>query len=353
MKSKIPDNSMNPLQLRKTSPLKPGDTIATVSLSWGGAGDPEILWRYQVAKERLESQFGLRVIEMPHTLKGSAFLYENPQLRAQDLMEAFKNPKIKGIFSCIGGDDSIRLLPYIDFECIAQNPKPFLGYSDSTVTHFMCLKAGISSIYGPSMLAEFGENVEIFPYTKHWFERTLFSAEPLGTIPIAPEWTGERIEWLAENALLKKQLQPNTGGQLLSGHGGGVVTGHLIGGCLEVLEMLKGTALWPAPEAFDGAILFLETSEEMPTPEWVLYWLRNYAAMGVLHRIRGILFAKPYQGIHQEAYHEMILKVLKEAGLTNLPVLANMSFGHNQPMMCIPYGAIGEIDTDCATISIF
>ena len=115
----------------------------------------------------MQTQFGLHVIEMPHTLAGSQFIYEHPELRAADLMQAFSDPNIKAVFSCIGGNDSLRMLPYIDFGVIRNNPKPFIGYSDTTVTHFFCLKAGVSSLYGPSILAELAENVEIFPYTAH------------------------------------------------------------------------------------------------------------------------------------------------------------------------------------------
>ena len=45
-----------------------------------------------------------------------------------------------------------------------------------------------------------------------------------------------------------------------------------------------------------------------------------------------------------EAYHKAILKVLEEYGLADLPVLCNASFGHNQPMVTLPYGALAEID---------
>ena len=131
---------------------------------------------------------------MPNTLKGSDYLYKHPEERARDLMDAFTNSEIKGIFSCIGGDDSIRLLPYIDFDTIKRNPKIFLGYSDTTVTHFMCLKSGLLSFYGASILAEFAENIRIFDYTEECIKKVLFSSEPLGQIHAAPEWTGERIE---------------------------------------------------------------------------------------------------------------------------------------------------------------
>jgi muramoyltetrapeptide carboxypeptidase LdcA involved in peptidoglycan recycling len=56
-------------------------------------------------------------------------------------MAAFKDPNIKAIISTIGGEESIRILPYIDFELIKNNPKIFMGYSDTTVSHFICQKA--------------------------------------------------------------------------------------------------------------------------------------------------------------------------------------------------------------------
>ena len=338
------------LTLTKPERLKKGDTVATVSLSWGGAGDENLLWRYEKGKRRLTEQFGLHVVEMPNTLKGSDYIYRHPEKRAEDLMRAFSDPSIRAVFACIGGDDSIRMLPYIDFDILRRNPKLFLGYSDSTITHYLCLKAGIASVYGPSILAEFAENVKIFDYTAYWLERTLFDAEPLGVIPCAAEWTGERMEWTQENENSAKALQKNTGYEFLQGEG--AKQGPLIGGCLEVMETMKGTALWPDAHQFDNAVLFFETSEDMPDPSFVIYWLRNYGSQGILQKAAGMVFGKPYQGKNYDAYKKAILKVLAELSLTRLPVIYNMSFGHNEPMMCIPYGAMAKIDCQAQTFSI-
>src|SRR5690349_15787772 len=111
----------------KPPKLNPGDKIATVSLSWGG---PSVFPdRYRIGKEQLQNEFGLQVIEMPNTLKEASWLLQNPKARADDLMQAFADPAIKGVFATIGGDDSIRLLPHIDFNIIRNNPKVFMGYS--------------------------------------------------------------------------------------------------------------------------------------------------------------------------------------------------------------------------------
>ncbi len=335
------------MNLIKPNRLRPGDKIATVSSSWGGAGDERLRYRYETGKKRLEEEFGLKVFEMENTLKGSKYLYEHPEKRAEDLMNAFSHSSIKGIFSCIGGDDSIRMLPYIDFEVIRKNPKVFIGYSDTTITHFMCLKAGLSSFYGASILGEFGENVKIYDYTVKWLKKTLFSDEIIGRIPQAEEWTGDRIEWIEENKFKVKTMYKNNGYELLQGKG--KVTGHLIGGCMEVMEMMKGSSLWPSQDIFKNSILFFETSEDMPDPTYVKYWLRNYGTLGILNSINGIIWGKPYQEKYYDEYKDMILKVMAEFGLIDLPILYNMSFGHNQPMMCIPMGVSGEID--CENIS--
>jgi muramoyltetrapeptide carboxypeptidase LdcA involved in peptidoglycan recycling len=112
----------------KPNKLNIGDTVATISLSGGRAGDPYNAERYMIGKTRIEEIFGLKVIELQNSMKGYQYLYENPKARADDLMEALQNPAIRGIFLNMGGDDGIRLLPHIDFNVIKDNPKVFIGF---------------------------------------------------------------------------------------------------------------------------------------------------------------------------------------------------------------------------------
>ena len=334
--------------LKKAKLLKKGDKVCTVSSSWGGAGDESLRFRYETGKKQLE-EMGLVVVEMPHTLAGSEYVYENPQARAEDLNAAFADDSIKAIFSCIGGSDSVRMLPYLDWETIKSNPKIYMGYSDSTITHLICHKAGFTSFYGPSILAEFAENNGMFDYTKHRVEKMLFSAEPFGVVYPCEMFTDDYIPWTEENQNISKNMKPNQGYILLQGKD--KVQGRLIGGCMDVLEFAKGTDLFPDKKYFDGAILFLETSEETPSPELVEWWLRNYAAMGVLQKVNGIIFGKPYQEKYFDEYQQRILKVLKEIN-SDIPVFYNGSFGHNEPMCVIPYGVMAQLDCDTMTFTI-
>lgn len=339
------------MNLIKPPALKRGDKIATVSLSWGGAGDKEILWRYNQGKKRLQEEFGLEVVEMEHTLKGSEYLYNHPEKRAEDFMNAFKDNSIKGIFSCIGGDESIRMLPFIDFSIIKENPKVFIGYSDTTVAHMMCLKAGVSSFYGPAILSEFAENVRMLDYTKYWVNKTLFNKEQIGEIHSSDIWTSEYLPWDEGNKNISRNTKVHDGVEILQGNG--KVKGCLIGGCIEVLEMIKGTEIWPNEDMWSDTVLFIETSEDKPSPIYFEYWLRNYGSQGILEKINGVIFGKPYENKYYEEYKNVIKKVIiDELNLKDLPIMYNMNFGHTAPMMVIPYGALAEIDCDNMKFSI-
>ena len=110
----------------KPERLHKGDKVAIVSLSRGLLGEKAFLHKFELAKERLKG-YGLDVVAMPNALKGIDYLYRHPEARAQDLMDAFSSPEIKAVFNAIGGDDTIRLLPYIDFDVLRNHPKIFTG----------------------------------------------------------------------------------------------------------------------------------------------------------------------------------------------------------------------------------
>jgi muramoyltetrapeptide carboxypeptidase LdcA involved in peptidoglycan recycling len=328
--------------------------VAAVTLSWGGPG--RFPHRYQAGKRQLQERFGVRVVETRHALRDAAWIARNPRARADDLMEAFGDPTIKAIISTIGGDDSIRILPYLDLDVIRANPKIFMGYSDTTISHFACFKAGLVSFYGPSMMAGFAENGGLFPFMAEAVEKTLFSSEAVGVVaPNTAGWTVEQLDWGApENQSRKRAVQPCTGWRFAQGDG--VVRGRLLGGCIEVLDWLRGTSFWPELSAWQDAILFLETSEEAPSPEYVMRTLRTFAAMGVLERLGGILLGRPGGEMPPEKfveYDDAVREVVRdEQGLTGLPIVTNMDFGHTDPMFVLPYGVLAEIDCEHRQFSI-
>lgn len=322
--------------------LKPGDRVAALSLSSGLAGEPGIRWRYEQGKRQLQD-LGFEVVEARHTLSSFAFLYEHPQKRAEDLHEALQDPSVKAIIACIGGEESYRLLPYLDETIIRKHPKIFIGYSDSTSIHMLFNKAGIVSYYGPNILVDFAENGGVYPFTWSVFQAVLMHEDGV-LYPWRKQWTSEHLEWDVENRDLKRTLHEDRGPFVLQGRG--IVQGRLIGGCLEVLAMLRGTELYPELSSFSNSILFLETSEEYMPPHLFERELRTMAVIGVFKACNGVIFGKPQDEKYYDAYLAAIRKVVAEFHLETLPIVCNCNFGHTEPKWTLPLGVMAELNVD-------
>jgi muramoyltetrapeptide carboxypeptidase LdcA involved in peptidoglycan recycling len=167
-------------------------------------------------------------------------------------------------------------------------------------------------------------------------------------MPNQDGWTVEHLDWAKpENQLRKRRLNPSAGWTYHQENG--VAEGMLFGGCLEVLDWLRGTPFWPDQKLFEGAILFLETSEEAPPATIVTRFIRSLAAMDVLDKLSGILLGRPGGQIKIEAhaaYAEALRRTVREEfGLTSLALVTGMDFGHTDPMFVLPQGLRARIDS--------
>lgn len=349
-------------KLIKPKALKKGDIVATVSLSWGGAS--QFRPRYEQGKAQFEESFGVKIIEAPHALATAEEIYNHPEWRLSDLIWAFKNPEIKAILTNIGGDDTIRLLRLMTdehFEIIKNNPKIFFGMSDTTVNHFMCLKAGISSFYSACTMFGYAENGGIPEIMIENTKKTLFSKEPIGVLPMSKDFIIDKV-WFGQEDIIRPKTA-STPWRYIGGNK--TVQGRLIGGCIDVLDFINGTSLWPSLNEWEDSVLFIETSEDMPSVEQVGYWLRGFCAQGILEKLKGILFARPGGEFlpqenaqkqkwltKYERYDEVILKILQEYDCADIPVVTNMDFGHTVPQLILPYGALCEINPTAKVVSL-
>lgn len=202
----------------KPKKLKKGDKVAIVSLSSGLAGEEMFRHRYELGKKRLE-QLGFNVVTMKNALKGIEYLYNHPEKRAEDFMEAILDKDIKGIICNIGGDDTIRLLPYIDFEAIVNNPKVFMGYSDTTINHFVMQKVGVVSYYGPAVMTDFAENNNMHTYTLKYINEVLLENREDIVIKSSDKWTSEYLDWAIEenDNISRKMNEEKYGYEVLQG----------------------------------------------------------------------------------------------------------------------------------------
>ena len=118
--------------------------------------------------------------------------------------------------------------------------------------------------------------------------------------------------------------------------------------------MMNGTPFWPNRDFFEEKVLFLETSEDKPTPKEVGYFLRNLGVQGILERINGLLIARPKSYTYEEKKeldNEVKKIVRKEFDQKELNIITNIDFGHTEPRHIIPFGVKLELESDSKKMS--
>ncbi|MFB9993840.1 S66 peptidase family protein [Deinococcus oregonensis] len=331
--------------------LVPGSRVAALSLSSGFV--TEVMARYRAGVRQVADSLGWEIVPAPNALRGPDYLDAHPEARADDLHWALEHSEIHGMVSVIGGDDSIRLLPHLKPELIRAHPKAFLGYSDSTFALMQFARAGVMAYHGPALLTDLAENGGIHPFVLEGLRRALVHTEPFDLAP-APEWTQTGEDWEDEAAQhVRRPYLPGDGWEWLQGHA--PAEGHLLGGCIEILDMLNGTPGWPTPDLWRGAVLALETSNDVPPPAQVGYWLRNFAAQGILAGAAGLILARPrdYTPDMTASLYRWVRRVLNEADRADLPVVANVDFGHTSPQLTLPMGARVRLDPAAGRVTVW
>lgn len=332
------------MKFTKPKKLRKGDTVAVISASWGGPSVfPHI---YEKGIKNLSEKFGLKVKEYPTTRMDAEKLKKCPQLRAKDVDSAFRDKEIKAIFSSIGGDDSIRILPYLDIKTIKKNPKIIMGYSD-TVTLLTYLNTqGMVTFHGPAIMAGFSQ-LENFPACEKHIKKILFENPSTYQYKPYKTWANNYLDWSQKKNIGKtSKINKNEGWHWLQGNR--VVKGKLFGGCIEVLEMIERTKFWPSSTFWNGKILFIETSEDKPSAEYVKVVLRKYGKMGIFNRITGVLVgrARDYNKKETKELENYLISIIAdEFNHPEMPIIANMDFGHTDPQFILTLGV--EVEINC------
>lgn len=329
--------------------------ITIVSLSKGILGEPFIKHELEIGIHRLES-YGIKVNFSKHALCGLDFIDKNPQLRAQDLLEALKS-NTDMILCAVGGDDTYRLLPYLfendELKNAACN-KIFLGFSDTTINHFMLHKVGMQTFYGQAFLPDVCElNKTMLPYSKHYFEE-LITTGTISKIEPSDVWYDSRTDFSPAAVGTLTDSHKNNGFELLQGSS--VFSGEILGGCVDTIfdmfdngrysdsvDLCKKYSLFPDLEDWNGRILLLETSEEKANPQKFRQMVQTIGKTGIFSVINGILMGKPADEEYFEQYKQILVK---EVGNSSLPIVSNINVGHAIPRCIIPFGIKAVVDTD-------
>jgi muramoyltetrapeptide carboxypeptidase LdcA involved in peptidoglycan recycling len=333
--------------MQKLSRLQKGDKVAILSPSFAAPA----VWPavYKLGLTRLQEVFGLEPVAYPTTAKLGATGAE----RAQDLIVAFADPEIKAVIASIGGDDQVTYVKNLPSEIFSQNLKPFFGYSDNShLCNFLFLH-GIPSYYGGSLFTQYAMQGEMDAYTVEYLTHALFDEGEYELVP-SDVYNDQGLTWDdSENLDKKREYWPNEG-WCWSNIGDG--EGQLWGGCIESIdEMLRHGVQIPTLEQFKNIVLMLESSEEIPTHEYVYRVMRALGERGILARVQGVLvgrpkaweFDKPHtleeKIAYRSAQRETIEKAMQHYN-SHIPLVQNLDFGHTDPQIPMPYGGMVRIE---------
>lgn len=312
------------MQIIKPPKLISGDTIGIVASSLPVL--PIFKENYERGKKKLVD-LGFKIKEGKTIGKIKWWTAGTPQEVAEDINSMFADKNIKAVMAQTGGYSASPVLEYLDYELIADNPKPFIGISDVTNFHLAmlakCHLAGFHMddvTFGLGHAWKAGEE-HLARFDMEVFKKFLMNDTPSGKIEPLTEWE----EWKQGNA-----------------------SGHLIGGNLHLLTGLLGTQYFPKADFFDRAILFWEeVGEPLHNITRFLTYLK-YA--GIFDKIAGMLigkitYIKPVREkeVVEPAVKELVLDVLKDY---KFPIMANLDFGHFTVNIPMPLGIKVSFDTD-------
>jgi muramoyltetrapeptide carboxypeptidase len=272
-------------------------------------------------KERLQpgiaylERAGHRVRVGAHAYDRRRYMAGEDGARAEDLHALFADPEVRAIFAARGGYGTTRLLDLLDYSLIRENPKVFVGFSDTTALQLALYRhAGLITYSGVTVCADLGERREAFTEAAVW------------------------------RAVREGRAGPFEGLRRIAGGG---AEGRLLGGCLSLVCALQGTAHLPD---FDGAILALEDVDEAPYR--IDRMLTHLRQTGLLRRVAGVAFGH-FEGARPEEGADWTVEdvLADRTADLGIPVVCGLPYGHQRRRVVLPLGALARLDADAGRLS--
>jgi muramoyltetrapeptide carboxypeptidase len=261
---------------------------------------------------------GLRVVTGESVLARRGYLAGPDAARGADLQRMLDDPDIRAIFCARGGFGSQRLVPTLDLTTLRRQPKPVVGYSDTTALLIALARADVVGVHGPMVAVDLARGL------------TARSLAHLDRVLSDPGYL-----WEAE---VPVAIRP------------GRATGRLIGGTLSVLVTTLGT---PYAPDLDGAIVFLEDVHEWPYRLDRL--LTHLHQSGKLDRAAGVVFGtmEACRTLDGVTAIDVIREIFADAGY---PVGLGLPAGHSSASaevenLALPLGVQVELDVDAGRLA--
>ncbi len=276
--------------------LQKGDTIGIIAPS-AGLQNKDITPTIAFFKH-----LGLKIKLAPNLNQEYRYMAGNDVDRANSLNQMFADKTIKALFCLRGGAGSTRILDFLDYTLIKENPKPIIGLSDSTALQ----NALFTKTKNPSLT---------------------------GFLPLY-DCNNKNIDPLTEsslqNALFADSHTITSGFSLINGSAHGI----MIGGCLSVLCYLCGTQYFP--DLSEKILLLEDIGEKTYKIDLMLNQLKQQKNF---NKLKGIIFGNftncPISAPEDGTIEDCIKDFTKDL---HIPVITNFAYGHIPSRHILPLG---------------
>ena len=322
-KSLSEKTSLRSKSILKPPRLKPGDTIALIT--------PGSYITEQEKEESINNLRGLgfNVTYSDRLMQKNGYFSATDEERAADLNEMFKRKDVQGIMCARGGYGCARILPFLDYDLIEDNPKVLIGFSDVTALQYAILKnSNLITFHGPVSISTFSS----------------FSIRNFKSVLLDPT---EELD--LENSHTDNNYNPYG----ITVIADGKAEGELVGGNLSIVTSLIGTEY---DIDFSGKIIFLE--EFLEEPYRVDRMLTQMIQAGKFENATGIalgVFKLCEPNKTNPAFNSSfsLMDVLKDRlGKLGIPVIYGLSFGHIADKFTLPFGIKAELNSDTKQIKL-
>ena len=314
------------MQRQRPARLKKGATIAVVSPA--SFSEPFGLGQ-GVAFLRKK---GYRVLlgECTRKLTRTGMVAASDAMRAKELLDAFRDPKVDAVICSRGGYGTMRILPLLDYDVVRDHPKIFMGYSDITTLHVSFHQnAGLVTFHGPGVESVGAEEPDPEkgkpdPTKLEKALKLLSTSEPWGEIRNPPE------------------------GMLLRTVRGGKASGLTIGGNLSMMTHTLGS---PFEVDTKGRVLFFE--DVHISEYYVEYELTAFGLAGKLQDAAGIAVGQFSKFAKREEAQPSLEEVLADhLGRVRAPSFTGLCVGHGKWNHPVPVGVKATVDADKPSLTI-
>ncbi len=305
-------------------PLPPGGTIGVAAPASPYDARSEI----ERGVEWWEAQ-GYRVKLAPGVYARDDYVAGDARSRAADLTALFADPEVDVVQCLQGGFGSAQTIPFLDFDVIAANPKPFVGYSDITALHVAIRqRTGLATLYGYGLVGMGANDTSAFSRDR---QLAVLTGGGAGEVPRDPDDPYVRAIR------------------------GGKVTAPLVGGCLWLLQHTLGT---PWELSLDGSILFFE--DYKAPPYYIDGMLTQLAHAGKLAGVVGVVVGdmagcdwgdlpEASDWARSRSLEDVLDHHLEPLGV---PVLYKLPLGHGKHLASLPLGVRCTLDADLRSLTV-